>query len=178
MQASGDVAFTGKRARCIPRADVNRRLLRYWLGKRGRARQLPGRPDVDPAELKPVLPFLLLIDVEGPPLRFRFRLVGTELVRVYGREYTGLYLDDLDLDGQARTITCDFTEAAEAAVPHCDEYAYVMDRGRVRHFERLLLPLARDGRNVDMLLGSLHEFTFDPRASPSFYPEGRFYTIG
>ena len=151
--------FFGRIPRRIPRAPVNREILRYWLSKR-RKPQLPSREAIDPAEIVPQLPNVMLIDIEYQPLRFRFRLVGTYLVRVYGREYTGRYLDELDLDDHHRAITCDYKDAAECGIPRCDEYAYVMENNRYRHFERLLLPLSADGCTVNMLFGSLHEFTF------------------
>ena len=149
----------GKLTRRIPRADVNRQILRYWLSKRKTTR-FPSRADIEPAAIARLLPDVMLIDVEYPPLRFRFRLVGTRLTRVYGKEYTSRYLDELDLDDHQRAITCDYDEVAQCGVPHCDEYAYIMHSDRYRHFERLLLPLSDDGQIVNMLLGSLHEFTF------------------
>jgi hypothetical protein len=151
--------FFGKVAHRIPRAPVNRDILRYWLSKRTK-KQIPPRSRIEPAEIARLLPNIMLIDVEYAPLRFRFRLVGTQLVSVYGGEYTGRYLDELDLDDHGRAITCDYKEAAQCGMPQCDEYAYQMDSERYRHFERLLLPLSADGHSVNMLFGSLHEFTF------------------
>ena len=116
-----------------------------------------------PEEIIPYLPNVMVIQVEQRPLRFRFRIVGTYLVSIYGQEYTGKYLDELDLDEHRRVITCDYLEASQCGIAHCDEYAHVMHADRYRHFERLLLPLAADGRNVDMLFGSVHEYTFTPR---------------
>src|SRR5260370_17327555 len=52
-------------------------IYQYWDGKR-RGRLMPSRADIDPIELKPYLPQLVLLDVEGEPPRFRYRLVGTE----------------------------------------------------------------------------------------------------
>jgi hypothetical protein len=161
--------FFGKIPRLIPRARVNREVLRYWLSKRTKAR-LPPRAAIEPGEVVRLLPNIMLIDVEYSPLRFRFRLVGTHLVRVYGEEYTGRYLDELDLDDHRRAITCDYREAAQCGIAQCDEYAYRMESDRYRHFERLLLPLSADGEIVNMLLGSLYEFTFSEDAVPKYFP--------
>ncbi len=67
-------------------------LLDYWLEKRGE-RPAPLREDIDPLEIPRLLPILHLIDVVPEPLRFRHRLVGTELVEKMARDVTGLDVD-------------------------------------------------------------------------------------
>src|SRR3546814_12073410 len=47
----------------------------YWCAKRG-DRAMPGRDDIDPAELKALLPYVLLTAVHPQPLRVFIRLVG------------------------------------------------------------------------------------------------------
>ncbi|VAX03504.1 hypothetical protein MNBD_ALPHA03-1070 [hydrothermal vent metagenome] len=71
-----------------------RDLYEYWQGKKGN-RKMPSRPDICPTEIIDLLPKILLIDVEYEPQRFRFRLVGTDVVRVMGQDATGKYLDEL-----------------------------------------------------------------------------------
>ena len=57
-------------------------LLDWWHGKRGE-RAMPSRAELDPIELKAILPNLLLIDVAPAPNGsghvFSCRLAGTEL---------------------------------------------------------------------------------------------------
>jgi hypothetical protein len=71
-----------------------RQFYRYWDGKRG-GRALPLKADIDPAEIKDVLPYVILSEVYDAPLRVRYRLVGTEIVRLRGREFTGKWLDEV-----------------------------------------------------------------------------------
>lgn len=132
-------------------------LLRYWENKRG-DRTMPARRDIDPSDLVDLLPRLMLIDVEQDPRRYRFRLVGTELVTVYGRDYTNRYLDQLDVDDHFREIKKDYDAAVEDVRPVCNIFDYVMDRGKHRRFERLLLPLSEDQITVTMLLGGQYDF--------------------
>ncbi len=68
-------------------------LHRYWNSKRG-ARPMPARGDIDPSEIKHLLPNILIVDLEGEPLRVRFRLLGTKVVAASGRDFTGGYLDE------------------------------------------------------------------------------------
>ena len=64
-------------------------MLAYWLAKRG-ARRCPDKADIDPVDIGPLLPDIMLIDAapEGGP--FRYRLVGTRATQMIGREIRGL----------------------------------------------------------------------------------------
>jgi hypothetical protein len=70
-----------------------RSLHRWWLDKS--TGDIPDRADLDPADLKRLLPFLFIADVEHDPFRIRYRLVGTRAVEATGFDITGRYLDDL-----------------------------------------------------------------------------------
>src|ERR1051325_9903462 len=67
-------------------------LYRYWDGKRG-ARAMPARRDLDPSEIVRLLPHIYMVDVQSDPLRFRYRLIGTAIVNLLGRDYTGRMVD-------------------------------------------------------------------------------------
>ena len=71
-------------------------LLRYWESRRHGDR-LPARADIEPLELRGLLPHLLLLEVEraGDRLRFRFRVAGTAFTTLIGRDVTGLHIDEL-----------------------------------------------------------------------------------
>jgi hypothetical protein len=70
-----------------------RTLHRWWLDRS--AGDIPDRADLDPADLKPLLPNLFLVEVEHEPFRIRYRLVGTRAIEVTGYDITGHYLDNL-----------------------------------------------------------------------------------
>lgn len=68
----------------------------YWLGlARG---EVPLRSDFDPAAIKPLLPYIMMVDLTDEPMRVRYRLVGTEVVKFTGLEFTGRCLDELIFD--------------------------------------------------------------------------------
>jgi hypothetical protein len=135
-----------------PQADPLRKLLAYWLEKKG-DRPAPIRTDIDPTEIKPLLPYIGLVDVERAPLRFRYRLTGTEITKCYGLELTGHYLDELDLNQHEADITQEYVRAAENGEPSCSVLEYTRKDGHHIRYERLVLPLSSDGRVVDMLIG-------------------------
>jgi hypothetical protein len=66
----------------------------YWLRQRGE-RTLPSKSSIDPADIKDILPYVIIADVFDSPLRVRYRLVGTEIVKLRGREFTGKWLHDV-----------------------------------------------------------------------------------
>lgn len=74
----------------------------YWLGKRGR-RKMPSRADIDPAEIKELLPQIILTRIEHAPLRVKYSVVGTACARAAGFDFTGRYLDELRFDSETDT---------------------------------------------------------------------------
>lgn len=75
-------------------ADPNvRQFLDLWFAEAGAGHQ-PGKDFFDPLRLRFLLGSLSLLDVEKEPLRFRYRVVGTDIVQRLGHELTGKLLDD------------------------------------------------------------------------------------
>jgi hypothetical protein len=137
------------------RSEIVRALVRYWLAIHPRT-GLPGRRDIDPAMIPRILPHLVLTDVEGPPHRFRARLVGTAVVEAIGADFTGEYLDDA-LPGFGGTGgTADRILVVETGLPsHRYGAATLPFRLDFAPLERVYLPLASDGRRVDMILAAM-----------------------
>jgi len=128
-----------------------RELHAYWDGKRADGR-LPGRRHIDPSEIPHLLPALFLVDVSaGPPRRFRFRLVGTQIVFVEG-EITGKHLDEIMRTDLVADIVRHYEDACRGIVYVCDRSLEWQDRDHV-DYSVLLLPLADDGMTVDRLVG-------------------------
>ena len=76
------------------KSEMVQALNRWWDAARG-AKDTPDRAQLDPADIKALLPFILLSEVEADPFRVRYRLVGTRAVNKVGFDYTGGYLDAL-----------------------------------------------------------------------------------
>jgi hypothetical protein len=115
---------------------------------------LPGRQHLDPTELPvSLLPLIWLADVQRAPLRFRYRLLGTEHVRVLGRDYTGHWIDEAHPAFLGSAAYAQFIAAAERGdVGYRSGDTHIILPKDYRSMERLIMPLARDGRVVDMLL--------------------------
>ena len=131
-------------------AELHLRLYRYWDVKRG-ARRMPGRPDIDPTEMRDLLPHLALLDVTGAG--FRYRLVGTRVAEDLGRDMTGavfgIYAKGMSF-GDA--VVALFDDVRIRARPQFSTGEYRSPQGAVHWVSRLLLPLGADGNTVDMIL--------------------------
>lgn len=127
------------------------RLYDYWEA-RCRGGLLPGRRDIDPLDLGFILGNLVLVDVLRDPLRFRYRLNGSNLeaaFRLYG--LTGTWVHEHPDPGfRARALEV-YGGIASTGRPASNSWNTVLD-GRSRFYDSLLLPLAADGRTVDMVL--------------------------
>jgi hypothetical protein len=127
-------------------------LFAYWASRR-RDRGLPGRRDIEPAGFKRHLPTVSLIDVRRDPSRFSVRLAGTGLYGVYGREITGLDLEQVYPGAEAEYWRMQLTSVVDNRRPAVGSCSLAW-RGTSRlTILWLRLPLASDGRNVDMILG-------------------------
>lgn len=130
----------------------------YWNSKRG-DRLMPSRTDINPVDMRDFLSHAMLIDVltdaQGEK-RFRMRLVGTHIVSGYGGEFTGKYLDEIDLGDQRDKVI-------QACLLNVNGKKPVYLSGKLHHktsdgvsklltYERLGLPLSSDGETVNILL--------------------------
>lgn len=124
----------------------------YWeaIGPVG---GLPGRQHFDPIDVPSILANIWLIDVQGEPLRFRFRLVGTRVVEFLGRDPTGLWIDEAYPSFSGSPTERDFMACVTAGAPRWRRGPPFMEADKdYAQVERVALPLAADGKNVDMLL--------------------------
>jgi hypothetical protein len=125
----------------------------YWRSVAPPGR-LPGRQHIRPEDIVPLLANFWMLDVYRNPLRFRYRLAGTHIVSSVGRELTGGWLDEVQLESVDNPTLR-------------DRYRFVAETGRAtwrhgptfwqrdpmhRTIENCLAPLATDGVTVDKMV--------------------------
>ncbi len=86
------------------------------------------------------LPFMSLMQVEERPRRFRYRLAGTSVVAAYGKDLTGVYLDELDTGGRYDEYVHNFNQAVDERVINRRQDEYTLADGRVYRFDGHLYP--------------------------------------
>lgn len=126
------------------------RLYRYWAEKRG-SRRFPARRDIDPLDFAYILGWVTLVDVTHAPLRFRFRLYGSELARRLGADLTGKYLDEHPQREFGELLQQSWQNVVVHGEPTCERYEHIVD-GETRFWESVRMPLSTDGTTIDMLL--------------------------
>lgn len=137
---------------------VHHLALDYWLNCRRSVGGTPGRQDIDPIDIPGLLPWVSLIDMEqlSGGLRFRHRLVGTAVVAMRDHDTTGLWLDEFHGPGTLATLQPALAAVVRTAEPDVVR-ASLRDIGKPhRTICSLILPLAADRRQVDMLMAVSH----------------------
>jgi hypothetical protein len=140
----------------LPLAEVESSLVQrfhvYWQDLK-RGDHPPSRADIEPADIKHLLPHILLVDIEPELFRVRYRVCGTHVADMCG-DVTGEYLDELDggsvwspsLFQQQYKLVC------ERRVPIFGRQ-WVLTRFDTRHPCLIgIWPLAKNGRDVDMCI--------------------------
>ena len=122
-------------------------LLRWWLDYRGDG--IPDRSQLDPADMKRLLPHLLLLDVEHEPFRVRFRLVGTRVQEATGFNITGRYLDELLPASADQQWMQYYHQAYSTRLPVVGSIAAPTTTGAVFTYEFGLFPLSNGGVSVE-----------------------------
>jgi hypothetical protein len=129
------------------------RIYEYWREKAPGPGLLPSRGDIDPTEIPTLLDNIWMLDVVGEPRRFRFRLIGDAMHRkgIPGR--SGEYVDQFFSPGVAEERMAALHAVVVARQPSWARgRPQLVHRNQIFEIERILLPLAADGRAVNILL--------------------------
>jgi hypothetical protein len=136
-------------------------LFAYWSSLR-RGRALPARANLDPARIKRLLPTVSLVQVLVAPGDYRVRLAGTGLWSVYGGEITGKRIDEIYNTAAGAYWRSEYNAVVGERGPRAGRHSMSWRGADHIHLLWLRLPLATDGRNVDVILG--YDAVLAPRA--------------
>jgi len=136
-----------------PEAEAIQSFAELWHSKCGDD-SLPARSDFPAEELRPWMGNLILMDVVDDGRDFRYRLVGTDIVRIVGRDLTGRRVSECDYEGGRDHVLSSFNLPIEKRCP-------VFRRGRVTwrsrksylDYESVHCPLRTTGAAIDMTIG-------------------------
>jgi hypothetical protein len=119
----------------------------YWSRKAG-GRAMPSRGEVDPLDLVPLLPYVVLTEIEHDPFRVRYRLVGTHVVAQWRRDVTGCYLDQLEVNPDAVDFDAVYRAVADAGRPAFGASRIPSVGNATMGFYFAVYPLSNDGVTV------------------------------
>jgi hypothetical protein len=145
-------------------------LYRYWLAKRG-SRTMPSRSSLDPMDIPALLPYLGLVDkVVG---QYRYRLMGTAVVKELGRDLTGAFVGSSfskapESVAALQSIYERVFNTAQPVFATCEHKTKLDSIHKVSH---LILPLSDDGTTVNMSICS-HVERFNIDVAADIEPNG------
>ena len=135
----------------VDQNDVLRRMHEYWVGKAS-GRPLPDRKDLDPSEITDILPYLSIVEVVGDAPRYRYRLLGTQVIEAIGFNATNLFIDDVFTGGDAAFMVGLLSEVCAKVQPIYAASAFKAGEYGMST-ERLLLPFSLGGdRTVQIVV--------------------------
>lgn len=134
-------------------------LFQYWNRLRD-GRPAPKRSEIEPADIKTLLAdtFILESDTRGEAV---FRLAGTRVCAIYGRELKGFSFPSIwrgkDQRMLSRLLAGVFIDRSIATL----DYQGFSGRGRSAHFEMLLLPLDSGNESARCLgISTVRDYTY------------------
>ncbi|WP_179188587.1 PAS domain-containing protein [Kiloniella majae] len=130
----------------------NRALYEYWLSIHPDSDTLPGRQHLDPIDIPSLLPNVWLVDVVKDPVRFRFRLFGTAHYGAMDRDCTGMWIDEAFPSFLGSEVYSDYINLIENGVPSYRKGPASFHIPNYKTIERIMLPLAENGTDVNMIL--------------------------
>jgi hypothetical protein len=130
-----------------------RELYDYWQRLR-RGRPAPERTEIEPSDIRRILGDTFILEVASRN-EYRFRLAGTRVCALYGRELKGkdflAFWTGKDRDAVATLLAAVSQDAAAAVVGMTGRSAHERDLA----CEILLLPIRQKGGGYTRILGSL-----------------------
>jgi hypothetical protein len=123
-----------------------------------RSGNLPARADFPPECLAPWMGHIQIVErvSDGGSTRHRVRLAGTRIVYYEGRDNTGLYLENVIPAELREDILEPYRRCAETRAPVYSAFYSCSEAAISSQLERLILPLAADGRTVDQFLVAIY----------------------
>jgi hypothetical protein len=126
-------------------------LYQYWTSKCA-GRPAPSRTDIEPGDIRTLLPHVFICEL-GDENQLTFRLAGTGLCNLYGRELKGCRFGEMWLDSGMRNANRTGVAVASGATPAVLSLDALSQSGRVLHAEMLLLPVLGPTGAHDRLIG-------------------------
>jgi hypothetical protein len=132
------------------RSEPVHRLHAYWRMKAPQGRP-PSRSSIEPADIRALLPHLLLAELAADPFRIFYRLVGTAVARSHKDDFTGRSHDSVE-SLRNSGIEGAYRRAMDQAAPVFGSAGIVAGDHSWIPFEYGIMPLSDDGLRVNKCL--------------------------
>jgi hypothetical protein len=138
----------------LPPAEIASPLVRdlfaYW--QRKAAGRIGPRPrEIEPGEIKRLLPYVAIADVLNEPFDLRYRLVGTAVVDAAGSDFTGLRFSELRVTTGRDAWLAHYKRVVGQKGAFFGRYRE-MGIDSARFVDHGAFPLSSDGTAVDRII--------------------------
>jgi hypothetical protein len=131
---------------------------------------MPSRADLDPTDIPALMPQVFMIDVRGDGRDLIYRLFGTGLVMLFGRELTGQRVGEGLLTHAAEEARARYRGIVRDRRPFYHQARLRERRNDFTDVERLILPLSPDDVRVDMVIGMVMPMRWSARPAAAPVP--------
>ena len=129
---------------------------------------MPARGDIDPLDIPALMPQIFIVDVRDDGRDLTYRLFGTGLVMLFGREITGLHVGEGLAAHAAEEARSRYRGIVRERLPFFHQARLHEPHNDFTEVERVILPLAPNDVRVDMLIGMVvpRRWVSRPAAAP------------
>jgi hypothetical protein len=113
---------------------------------------MPRRSDIDPAELVPFLPRLMIVDVVDDERRYVYRLVGTREVEARGRDPTGRPVGEAFIGSSREKVLANYDRVFMTGRPYVDTGTVITVEDKLDDSHVIFLPISEDDQKVSQIL--------------------------
>jgi PAS domain len=132
----------------------------YWQSKR-QGGTLPSRRNIDVLDLRTLMGWMHLVEVGGrEPSDYTYRLLGSSVRMNHAPNANSFRLGDYAPGPYRDALFEDYSSVCFTGVPSYQQVVAMMSYIKYS-YSRLILPLAEDGRKVDMLMVCINKREFD-----------------
>jgi hypothetical protein len=126
-------------------------LFAYWNRVRA-GRITPRWSDIQPVDIKSLLPYVVVADVLERPFDVRYRIVGTAVVEAFGYDFTGETLRRPKPDPETVAWLDVYRQLVDRRGPCFAQYKVPMDLKEALVVDVGVFPLSSDGVRLDRLI--------------------------
>jgi len=144
-------------------SDLVRLAIDHWHKMRGNM-PVPLRRALDPVDIPGLLSSSELIDVLGPPIDFRYRLIGDVINRISRGRYAGKRVSEIPSQRPPSQIFDLYAATVRRRAPVCVTLPYVGEDRFIDHVQAVTMPLSDSGGRVGTLWGVVVPAETEPDA--------------
>ncbi len=125
----------------------------YWDSLKFEGDDIPQWSSFDPSQIRPLLSHIVLMEVGYEPLDFKYRIIGETVLLHFWRNYTGLWLSEIDHQSENSMLYSVLQQAVVERQAIYGKTPYVGPKQDFRQSREVVLPMADpEGRVVRLLV--------------------------